>query len=82
MVMTIQRAPKLSSKAAEPRQMQAWFAVPHATVWVGAGYAGAITATPLFHAIAIAGQIAGKYAMFLIGVDSTQPRAIYLLQSN
>lgn len=33
-------------------------------------------------AVAIAGQLNGKYAIFLIGADSTQPWSIYLLQSN
>jgi hypothetical protein len=56
---------------------------PQATVWVGAGYAGNSTgATYSFQAVAIAGQLNGKYAIFLIGEDSTQPWAIYLLQSN
>lgn len=56
---------------------------PHATVWVGACYAGNSTgATYSFPAVAIAGQLNGKYAVFLIGTDSTQPWAIYLLQSN
>lgn len=56
---------------------------PRATVWVGAGYAAnATSATYSFPAVAISGQINGKYAIFLIGVDSTQPWAIYLLQSN
>jgi hypothetical protein len=56
---------------------------PNATVWVGAGYAANPTgAAYSFPAVAIAGQIASKYAVFLIGVDSTQPWAIYLLQSN
>lgn len=35
-----------------------------------------------FPAVAIAGQLDGKYAIFLIGVDSSQPWGIYLLQSN
>jgi hypothetical protein len=39
-------------------------------------------ATSSFSAVAIAGQLNGKYAIFLIGVDSTQPWGIYLLQSN
>ena len=56
---------------------------PQATVWMGAGYAGNITgATYSFPAVAIAGQLNGKYAIFVLGVDSTQPWAIYLLQSN
>jgi hypothetical protein len=32
--------------------------------------------------VAIAGQLNGKYAIFVLGVDSTQPWAIYLMQSN
>jgi len=56
---------------------------PHATVWVGAAYAANSTgATYPFSAVAIAGQLNGKYAIFLIGTDSSQPWAIYLLQSN
>jgi len=56
---------------------------PHATVWVGAGYAANTTgATYSFSAVAVAGQLGGKYAIFLIGVDSSQPWAVYLLQSN
>jgi hypothetical protein len=38
--------------------------------------------TDSISAVAIAGQLNGKYAVFLLGVDSTQPWAIYLLQSN
>jgi hypothetical protein len=54
-----------------------------AIVYVLAGYAGNKT-TYSFHAVAIAGRLNGKYAIFLIGMDptSTQPWAIYLLQSN
>jgi hypothetical protein len=56
---------------------------PHATVWVGASYAANPSGvTYSFPAVAIAGQIKGKYAIFLIGADSTQPWAVYLLQSN
>jgi hypothetical protein len=56
---------------------------PHATVWVGATYATNSTeASYSFPAVAIAGQLGGKYAIFLIGADSSQPWAIYLLQSN
>jgi hypothetical protein len=54
-----------------------------ATVCMGANYAGNITgATYTFSAVAIAGQLDGKYAIFVLGADSTQPWAIYLLQSN
>jgi hypothetical protein len=56
---------------------------PHATVWVGSGYAANFTkATYSFPAVAIAGQLNGKFAIFLIGEDSSQPWAVYLLQSN
>lgn len=56
---------------------------PNATIWVGAGYAANTTgASYSFPAVAIAGQLNGKYAIFLIGEDSSQPWAIYLLQSN
>ena len=56
---------------------------PNATVWAGASYAGNTTgATYSFPAVAVAGQLGGKYAIFLIGFDSAQPWAIYLLQSN
>jgi hypothetical protein len=55
----------------------------HATVWIGASYAGNTTATNYsFPAVAIAGQLSGKNAIFVLGIDSTQPWAIYLLQSN
>jgi hypothetical protein len=56
---------------------------PKATVWLGANFAANTTkSTYSFPAVAIAGQLNGKNAIFLIGVDSTQPWAIYLLQSN
>ncbi len=56
---------------------------PNATVWLGASYAANTTGkTYSFPAVAIAGQLNGKYAIFLLGVDSTQPWAVYLLQSN
>ncbi len=56
---------------------------PAATVWLGANYVGNKTGkTYSFPVVAIAGQLNGKYAIFLIGVDSTQPWTIYLLQSN
>jgi len=54
-----------------------------AKVCVGALYPGNSTRVAYpFQAVAIAGQLGGKYAIFLIGMDSTQPWAIYLLQSN
>jgi hypothetical protein len=56
---------------------------PQVKVWIGAGYAGNTTGTTYsFPAVAITGQIGGKYAILALGVDSTQPWAIYLLQSN
>ncbi len=56
---------------------------PNVTVWVGAGYAGNTTGvTYSFPAIAISGQIGAKYVLFILGVDSSQPWAIDLLQSN
>jgi len=56
---------------------------PKATVWLGANYAANSTKkTYSFPAVAIAGQLNGKYAIFLLGVDATQPWAIYLMQSN
>ena len=57
----------------------------NATVWLGANYAANTTSkTYSFSAVAIAGQLNGKYALFLLGVDTNtnQPWAIYLLQSN
>ena len=56
---------------------------PKATVWIGASYAANTTGkTYSFQAVAIAGQLNGKYAIFLLGVDSVEPWTIYLLQSN
>ena len=56
---------------------------PNATVWLGASYAANTTGkTYSFPAVAIAGQLNGKNAIFVIGVDSTLPWTIYLLQSN
>lgn len=56
---------------------------PNATVWLGTSYAANTTGkTYSFPAVAIAGQLNGKYAIFLLGVDSTEPWTIYLLQSN
>jgi len=54
-----------------------------ATVWIGSNYAANTTGKAYsFKAVAIAGQLNGKNAIFVIGYDSTQPWAIYLLQSN
>jgi hypothetical protein len=60
---------------------------PAATVYVSAAFPyNGIKSTYSFPAVAIAGQIAGKYAIFLIGVDTagspSQPWGIYLIQSN
>lgn len=60
---------------------------PSATVYVGSGFGANTTGkTYSFPAVAIAGELNGKYAIFLIGVDSTgspkQAWGIYLLQSN
>lgn len=56
---------------------------PNATVWVGGGFtANSSKTTYSFPAVAIAGKLGTKYAIFLIGLDSTQPWGIYLLQSN
>jgi len=56
---------------------------PNATVWVGAGYAGNTAGvTYSFPAVVIAGQIGAKYALFVLGADSSQPWAIDLMQSN
>ncbi len=59
----------------------------NAQVWVGKNYpANTLGKEYSFPAIAIAGELDGKYAIFLIGVDSTgspnQAWGIYLLQSN
>ncbi|MBB5066071.1 hypothetical protein [Granulicella mallensis] len=54
-----------------------------AKVCVGKMYPGNSTGAAYpFQAVAIAGQLGSQYAIFLIGLDSTQPWAIYLLQSN
>jgi hypothetical protein len=60
---------------------------PAATVYVGALYAGnGLFMNYSFPALAIAGQLGGKYAIFLLGVDTVgtpnQAWGIYLLQSN
>ncbi|WP_263358135.1 hypothetical protein [Acidicapsa ligni] len=55
---------------------------PQATVSVGLSYAGNTTGkTYSFSAVAIAGQLNSTNAIFVIGVDSTEPWSIYLLQS-
>jgi hypothetical protein len=56
---------------------------PHAAVWINSNYgANASGKSYSFPAVAIAGQLNGKYAIFVLGADSTQPWAIYLLQAN
>jgi hypothetical protein len=67
---------------------------PNATVWVGSGFPGNRTGGSYsFAAVAIAGQLNGKFAIFLIGLDTaglqrasrgqqSQDWGIYLLQSN
>ena len=62
---------------------------PHVTVWMGANYVANTTKNEYsFPAVAIAGQLNGKYAIFVLGVDfklaadSRQPCSIYLLRSN
>ncbi|WP_158822769.1 hypothetical protein [Granulicella sp. S156] len=54
-----------------------------AKVWLGASYPGySPSITYPFSAVAVAGQLGDQYAIFVIGFDSTQPWAIYLLQSS
>jgi hypothetical protein len=55
-----------------------------ATVTIYPAYGGGkiISTVDSFPAVAIAGELNGKYAIFVLGVDSTQPWAIDLLQSN
>ncbi len=60
---------------------------PAAKVYVGTTYAGnGLGAKYSFPAVAVAGQLNGKYAIFLVGVDTSnspnQAWGIYLLQSN
>jgi hypothetical protein len=60
---------------------------PAAQVYFGTSYTGNQLGIKYhFPAVAIAGQLNGKYAIFLVGVDTTgspqQSWAIYLLQSN
>jgi hypothetical protein len=55
----------------------------NAKVWLFAPYAANTTMkADSFSAVAIAGQLNGKFAIFLLGEDASQPWAIYLLQSN
>jgi len=60
---------------------------PAATVYVGTFYAGNGYGAPYsYPAVAIAGQLGGKYVIFLLGIDLTgnpnQAWGIYLLQSS
>ena len=56
---------------------------PSATVWMGSGFSANPTqSTYSFSAVAIVGQLQGKYVILLIGEDSTQPWSLYLMQSN
>jgi hypothetical protein len=56
---------------------------PNAVVWLGSAYAANTTGkTYSFKAVAIAGQLNGKNAIFIIGADTTEPWSIYLMQSN
>jgi len=56
---------------------------PQAQVWLGTSYPGYSPSIKYpFSAVAVAGQLGNQYAIFLIGTDSIQPWAIYLLQSN
>ncbi len=54
----------------------------NAKVWMGEAYAANTSQTTYsFPAVAIAGQLQGQNAIFILGVDSTEPWEIYLLQS-
>ncbi len=56
---------------------------PGAQLIVGGSYAGFHSAEPNpIPAVAIAGQLGGKYAIFALGSDNVQPWIVYLLQSN
>ena len=60
---------------------------PAATVYVGSGFAAnTFGKSYSFPSVAIAGQLSGKFAIFLIGADTVgspnQAWGIYLLQSN
>ncbi|MBT9331581.1 hypothetical protein [Paracidobacterium acidisoli] len=56
---------------------------PNATVWMGAGYAANTSnKNNSFSAVGVAGQLNGKYALFVLGANTGQQWAIYLLQSN
>ncbi len=56
---------------------------PAVQVTVGASYLGNTMATTYsFAAVAIAGKLGDKYAVFVLGSDTYQPWLAYLLQSN
>ena len=56
---------------------------PQAKVWLGTSYPGySSSITYPFSAVAVAGQLGSQYGIFVIGFDSIQPWAIYLLSSN
>jgi len=56
---------------------------PNATIYMGASYSANTQGKFYsFPAVAIAGLINGKYAVFLLGYDNSQPWTVYLLQSN
>jgi hypothetical protein len=60
---------------------------PNATIYLSQVFTGNATAGGYsFPATAIAGQLNGKYAIFVIGVDTTgtpsQAWGVYLFQSN
>jgi hypothetical protein len=60
---------------------------PNATIYLGTAFAGNTMGTTYsFPATAIAGQLNGKYAVFVIGMDTTgtpnQAWGVYLFQSN
>jgi hypothetical protein len=56
---------------------------PQAQVTLGPSYPGYSPSIKYpFSAVAVAGQLGGQYAIFVIGLDSVQPWAIYLLESS
>jgi hypothetical protein len=60
---------------------------PHATVTIGSGFSAgtsiALDTFPVsFPAVAVVGQLAGKYVILLVGKDKVQAWSIYLMQSN
>ena len=56
---------------------------PQAQVTLGTSYPGYSPSIKYpFSAVAISGQLGSQYVIFVIGMDSVQPWAIYLLQSS